>query len=96
MNKLDFASELAQMTNMPKEKALGVTNAMVEILSKKLNEKEKIQFIGFGTLEIRHSPERLARNPRTKEPILIPERYKVVFKSSEHLLDKLNGREKTQ
>ena len=45
MNKIDFVSELARMTNMPKAKALGVTNAMVDILVKKLNEKEKIQFI---------------------------------------------------
>ena len=81
---------------MPKAKALGVTNAMVDILVKKLNEKEKIQFIGFGTLEIKHSPERMARNPRTKEPVLIPERYKAVFRPSENLLDKLNGEEKPQ
>ena len=81
---------------MPKAKALGVTNAMVDILVKKLNEKEKIQFIGFGTLEVKHSPERMARNPRTKEPVLIPERYKAVFRPSENLLDKLNGEEKTQ
>jgi len=96
MNKIDFVSELARMTNMPKAKALGVTNAMVDILVKKLNEKEKIQFIGFGTLEIKHSPERMARNPRTKEPVLIPERYKAVFRPSENLLDKLNGEEKPQ
>ena len=96
MNKIDFVSELARMTNMPKAKALGVTNAMVDILVKKLNEKEKIQFIGFGTLEVKHSPERMARNPRTKEPVLIPERYKAVFRPSENLLDKLNGEEKTQ
>jgi len=81
---------------MPKAKALGVTNAMVDILVKKLNEKEKIQFIGFGTLEVKHSPERMARNPRTKEPVLIPERYKAVFRPSENLLDKLNGEEKPQ
>ncbi len=81
---------------MPKTKALGVTNAMVDILVKKLNEKEKIQFIGFGTLEVKHSPERMARNPRTKETVLIPERYKAVFRPSENLLDKLNGEEKPQ
>lgn len=91
MNKTDFVSELARLTNMPKARALGVTNAMVDIISKILNDKEKIQFVGFGTLEVKHSPERIARNPRTSEPVVIPERYKVVFKPSEHLLDKLNG-----
>lgn len=93
MNKMDFAVELANMTNLSKEKALGATNAMLEILSRRLNDKEKIQFIGFGTLYVRHSPERTARNPRTNEPVVIPERYKAVFKPSDNLLNKLNGRE---
>jgi len=90
MNKLDFANELAETTNIPRSKALRIINAMLDILSKKLNEKEKIQFIGFGTLEVRLSPERMARNPRTREPVLIPKRYKAVLRPSEHLLDKLN------
>jgi len=90
LNKIEFVTELAKMTNLPKAKALGVTNAIIDILSEKLNEKEKIQFVGFGTLEVKHSPERLARNPRTLEPVMIPERYKAVFKPSEGLLDKLN------
>lgn len=93
MNKMDFAVELAKMTNLPKEKAIGATNAMLAILSRRLNDKEKIQFIGFGTLYVRYSPERTARNPRTNEPVIIPERYKAVFKPSDNLLNELNGRE---
>lgn len=90
MNKKDFATELAEMIKMPRTKALEITNAMLNILSRRLSEKEKIQFVGFGSFEVRLSPERMARNPRTKEPVLIPERYKAVFKPSPQLLDDLN------
>ena len=90
MNKKDFATELAEMIKMPRAKALKITDAMLDILSRRLSEKEKIQFAGFGSFEVRLSPERMARNPRTKEPVLIPERYKAVFKPSLQLLDDLN------
>ena len=37
MNKTDFADELARASNISKAKALGITNAMIDILSKALN-----------------------------------------------------------
>lgn len=55
-----------------------------------MNQKEKVQFIGFGAFEARLTPERMARNPRTKETAVIPARYKAVFKPSSKLLYKLN------
>lgn len=93
MNKSDFAKELAELTNLPKGKALEVTNAMLGILSDTLNEGEAIQFIGFGTFEVRHTPERMARNPRTKEPAIVPVRYRAVFKPGAHLMDGMNGKQ---
>lgn len=74
MNKMDFVSELSEMISLPRTETLRITNAMLDILSKTLNEQEKIQFVGFGTLEVRLSPEQMARNLRTKKPIHIPER----------------------
>ena len=91
MNKMDYINQLAKKTNLPRTTALRITNAMLDIFQKELNEKERIQFIGFGSFEDRTAPERMARNPRTKEPVLIPARYKVVFRPSEKLLNKLNG-----
>ena len=91
MNKMDYINKLAKKTNLPRTTALRITNAMLDIFQKELNEKERIQFIGFGSFEVRNAPERMARNPRTKEHVLIPARYKVVFRPSEKLLNKLNG-----
>ena len=93
MNKSVFAKELAALTNLPKAKALEVTNAMLGILSDALNEGEAVSFVGFGTFEVRHTPERMARNPRTNEPAIIPARYRAVFKPSPHLMDRMNGKQ---
>ena len=92
VNKSDFAKELAALANIPRARALEITDTMLGILSDTLNKGEAIQFIGFGTFDVRHTPERMARNPKTLEPVLIPERYKAVFKPSPHLMDSMNGK----
>ncbi len=91
MNKADFISELSEILNIPCCRAKKYTEAMIEVLSRSLCRKEPIQFFGFGTLEVRMSPERVARNPQTKEPVVIPERYRTVFRSSPKLLEKINS-----
>lgn len=90
MNKTDFADELAKKMGIPHSRALKITNAMIDILVRTLNTKEKIQFISFGTFEVRQTPERMARNPKTKEAVMIPRRYKAVFRQSPRLLDTIN------
>lgn len=91
MKKQDFAIELAEITGMSIPAALKTTNAMLEILFRKLNEKEKIQFFGFGKFEVQRVPERMGRNIYSGEPFLIPEHHKVFFKPSKHLRDSING-----
>ena len=95
-NKTDFAIELARRTNMPRAKALEVTSVMLSIMSEKLDEKEEIHFDGLGTFQVRYSPERPARNFRTGEPVMIPVRYKVIFKASPHLLEEIKDKQETK
>ena len=90
MNKAVFVDELAKQADLPRATALRITNTMLDIITKSLNEKERVQFMGFGSIEVRLTPKRVARNPRTKEPVVIPERYKAVLKPSPALLNKLN------
>ncbi len=90
MNKTDFAGELAKRTNIPRNKAIEITNAAIDILTEGIVKKEKIQFIGFGSFETKYTSQRMARNPKTKEPRMIPAGYKPVFKASKTLRCKVN------
>ena len=91
MNKTDFARKLADVTGIPTSKAIETINAMLCILSNTMKEKETIQFIGFGTFEVKITPERKARNPRTMDEIIIPQRHRVIFRPSKTLLSDVNG-----
>ncbi len=89
MNKTEFADELSKKTNIPRAKALEITNAALDILSAAMVRKEKVKFIGFGAFETRYSPERKARNPRSGEAMILPAGYKPVFKAGTVLRKKL-------
>lgn len=95
MNRAEFVKELASVLNIPCCTAKRYTIAMLEVLSKRLEEKESVQFKCFGTFQVKITPERMARNPKTKETVVIPERSRVVFRSSPMLLDRLNKESKT-
>lgn len=46
---------------------------------------EKVQFIGFGTFEVRERAERKGRNPQTGETITIPATKVPAFKPGKEL-----------
>lgn len=59
--------------------------AVLESVGRGLTEDGAVQILGFGTFEVRERAERQGRNPRTKEPILIPAARSVKFKPGAHL-----------
>lgn len=90
MRKTDFADNLSKRTNIPRNKAIEITNAVIDILTEAMAKKEKVQFIGFGSFETKYTPQRTAKNPKTGEEAIIPAGYKPVFKASKVLRDKVN------
>ena len=91
MNKTDFANELSERTSIPKSKAIEITNAALNILTEAMTKREKIQFIGFGSFEMKYSTQRIARNPQTGDEAIIPAGYKPIFQPSKVLRRKTNG-----
>jgi DNA-binding protein HU-beta len=51
---------------------------------------EKVQLVGFGTFEVKTREERVARNPKTGEPITVPASKHPAFSASKALKDQLN------
>jgi len=53
-----------------------------------LEEGKKVNFYGIGHFELKNIKGRKARNPKTGETCIVPDRKKVRFYSSETLPDK--------
>lgn len=91
MNKTDLANELAARTGITKSKALTITNAALDILAEVLERKETVQLQNFGSFEPKLTPGRVARNPKNNEEVMLPECYRIWFKSAKQLKRKVNG-----
>jgi nucleoid DNA-binding protein len=58
------------------DKALGAE------INRRLSINGRLTMVGFGSLKRVTKPARMARNPRTGEPVQVPARETVVFKAS--------------
>ena len=59
---------------------------MVETLEK----SERIEIRGFGSFSLHYRPARKGRNPKTGEPVVLPEKYVPHFKPGKELRERVN------
>lgn len=62
-----------------------VIDAFLEAVKGALADQHNIEIRGFGTFKIRNRKTRMARNPRTGEPVEVAARPVPVFKPSKEL-----------
>lgn len=62
-----------------------VVDAFLDAVKDALSEQYNIEIRGFGTFKIRNRKTRMARNPRTGEPVEVAARPVPVFKPSKEL-----------
>ena len=87
MTKQDFISKLAEQEGIEKKQAAVWTDAVVKAVTDALVTGEKVQFVGFGSFEVRQRAEKKARNPQTGEEVISPATQVPVFKAGKALKD---------
>ena len=76
-------------TKVDAEKKLDtVLNLFEEILIK----GDEINFVGWGKFEVKDTPARVGRNPKTGVEVEIPAKKVVKFKAGKTLADKVDAR----
>ena len=63
----------------------------LEILCDQLKSNNDVKIVNFGIFKIKRKKERIGRNPKTKEEVMISERNVVRFKASNFLINLLNS-----
>lgn len=91
LTKANIVDTVYSRTELTKKEASNCVNEVLELMKETLESGEEIKVSGFGKFEVRKKGERLGRNPRTGDEILIPERKVLRFKVSQVLKDELNG-----
>ena len=87
MTKADLVEQVADAIGpgVTKRDCALVVDGFLNAVKRALSSGQNIEIRGFGTFKVRHRKARLARNPRTGEPVRVPARSAPVFKPSKHL-----------
>ena len=89
MSKKEFVDAYAKATGETKKRAEELVNAFLETTEESLVKGESIQFVGWGTFEVKERAAREGRNPSTGASIEIEAKKVVKFKVGKKLADKV-------
>lgn len=92
MIKSELIATLANGVNVPENEVSQAVNHIIKLLSASLAKGQRIEIRGFGSVDLRILKPRQARNPRTGESIMAPQKRKAHFKAGKDLKDRINLR----
>ena len=90
MTKKEFAAVFAEKANLEsKAEAERKLDVVSNLFEEVLVNGGDINFIGWGKFEVKDTPARVGRNPKTGEEVAIPAKKVVKFKAGKTLADKV-------
>lgn len=92
MSKKEFVEAYAKATGETKKRSEELVNAFLETVENQLingGDHASVQFVGWGTFEVKERAARTGRNPRTSETIEIDAKRVIKFKVGKKLADKV-------
>ena len=92
MNKTELVANVAEKAGLSKKDAEKALGAVIESIEEALVEGDKVQLIGFGTIEVKDRAARTGRNPQTGKEIKIAASRNPVFKAGKALKDAVNNK----
>ena len=87
MNKVELIAQIAEKSGLSKKDAEKALAATVDAITEAVSNGDKVQLVGFGSIEVKQREARVGRNPKTKEAIEIPAARVPVFKAGRALKD---------
>jgi integration host factor subunit alpha len=90
MIKADIIDLVHEKIGFSRHESAEVVEATLDMLKEALQKGERVQIVGFGSFLVRPKKERVGRNPKTGEEIVIAPRKVLTFKPSKILRDLVN------
>ena len=91
MNKTELIAAVAEKAGISKKDADNSVNAVLDVIVETLASDEKVQLVGFGNFEVSARAARVARNPKTGEPMNVEASKTPKFKAGKALKDAVNN-----
>ena len=90
LTKSDIALNIAKHTGISKQDSKALLENFIEQIKFSLKNKISVKISNFGTFEVKKTPSRIGRNPKTKEEHMISARNRITLNASKNIKDFLN------
>ncbi|NLX06239.1 MAG: HU family DNA-binding protein [Phycisphaerae bacterium] len=90
--KNDIIKQLTERHDLDSARARRVVTEVLNGIVEATLEHGRIEIRRFGTFKVCRRASRVARNPRTNEPLRLPPRYVLTFEPSERVSNKVSQR----
>ena len=91
ITKAELIEMLADMQgHLPFRDVEDAANSILDQMSEALADGERIEIRGFGAFSLHKRRARIARNPKTGEPVSLAEKYVPHFKPGKVLANRVN------
>lgn len=85
---IDVISE--KLPSLSKKDVSDAVNNVFDAMTDALSKNDRIEIRGFGSFTVKHRHSRDGRNPKTGEPVKVPEKRIPFFTVGKELRDKIN------
>jgi DNA-binding protein HU-beta len=80
-----IAETISEMHELSKRQTNEIIGQVVEVITKSLRKSDEVRLSGLGILQVRKHPDRMARNPRTGEPVKVKASKRGAFRAAKEL-----------
>ena len=88
-SKKDIAKNISTNVNISEAESKLLVDSFINIIKTK-SKKSLLKIASFGTFSTKKTPQRIGRNPKTKQEFIISERSKLKFSTSNKLRNLIN------
>ena len=89
--KKELIERIAANSDLSRADIKRVVQAFLDSVIEELAQGNRLEFRDFGVFEIRERAARVAQNPKTLEPVNVPSRKTVKFKSGRLMKTSVEG-----
>ena len=94
MTKKEIVKTISEKIGMTQLKTKQIVQETFDAIVDALVEEKRIELRNFGVFEVKKRAGRKARNPRTGDPVEVPEKYVVTFKPGKEMEERVRELER--
>lgn len=97
MTKSELIERVAQQSpRLSRRDVETVVNTILDTMANALAKRDRIEIRGFGSFTAKRRNARAARNPRTGEQVVVPEKWVPFFTVGKELRERINGEDEPE